>query len=142
MYCVIVCLGTHLELQQTLKMHFVLNTTADNLNIFKHDNLAKLFSLNISADNKFFLNRAFKGLYQLPCHSSKVVFILNEYLNKYFFILSLGTHLELKQTLKFASHKNQVLLITCAKIEPFEELFWHRSDSMKVVLIANEYLNI
>ena len=68
-----------MELQQTLKTHF---------------------ALILSAYNKFYLNRAFKGLYWLGCDSSKAVLILNEYLNMYCVIVSLGTHLELQQTLK------------------------------------------
>ena len=75
------------------------------------------FALNLSAYNKFYLNRAFKGLYWLPCDSSKVVYILNEYLPMYCVIVSLGTHLELKKTLK--SHFAQ-------KPSPFNNLFLNR----------------
>ena len=80
-------------------------------------NLELHFALNLSACNKFYLNRAFKGLYWLPCDSSKVVYILNEYLPMYCVIVSLGTHLELKKTLK--SHFAQ-------KPSPFNNLFLNR----------------
>ena len=102
---------THLELKKTLKMHF---------------------ALNLSADNKFYLNRAFKGLYWLPCGSSKVVYILNEYLNMSCVIVSQGTHLELKQTLKshFAQKPSPFNNLFLNQV--FKELFWHGSDFGKV----------
>ena len=43
----------------------------------------------LSAENKFYLNRAFKGLFWLQSESSKVVLILHEYLNIYCIIISL-----------------------------------------------------
>ena len=50
----------HLEIQKTLKTQF---------------------ALNLSAYNKFYLNRAFKGLLSLRSDSNKVVLFLHEYLN-------------------------------------------------------------
>ena len=110
-----------MELQQTLKTHF---------------------ALNLSANNMFYLNRAFNGLFWLRCDSSKVVLTLNEYLNIYCVIIILkdlfGAETNFKKSL-------------CAKLSPFnnlclnrafKKLFWHRSDSSKVILIQNEYLNI
>ena len=74
---------THLELQQTLKTHF---------------------PLNLIAYNKFYLNRAFKGLYWLRCDSTKVVLILIEYLNIYCVIISLrdsfGAQTNLKKSFR------------------------------------------
>ena len=55
-------------MQQTLKTHF---------------------ALNLSAHNKFYLNRAFIGLFWLRSDSSKVVLILHEYWNIYCIIVSL-----------------------------------------------------
>ena len=74
---------THLDLQKTLKTYF---------------------ALNLSAYNKFYLTRAFKGLYWLRCDSSKVVLILNEYLNMYCIIINLrdsfGVQTNLKNSLR------------------------------------------
>ena len=57
-----------------------------------------------SAYNKFYLNREFKGLYWLRCHSSKTILTLNEYLNIYCVIISLrdsfGGSKNLKKSLR------------------------------------------
>ena len=72
-----------MDLQKTLKTHFV---------------------LNLSAYSKFYVNPGFKGLYWLRCDSSKVVLILNEYLNIYFVIISFrdsfGALTNLKKSLR------------------------------------------
>ena len=76
-------MGTHLELQQTLKTHF---------------------ALNLSAYNKLYVNRAFKGLSCLWCDSSNVVLMLNEYLKIYYVIISLresfGAQTKLKKSIR------------------------------------------
>ena len=104
--------------------------------------LRKNFALNLSTYNKFYLNRAFKGLYSLRCDSSKVVLILNKYLNIYCVIIclrgSFGAQTNLK---KFFAQKLSPFNSLCVNRD-FKGLFLHRSDSSKVVLIPNEYLNI
>ena len=47
------------------------------------------FALNLNADNKFYLNGAFKGFLWLRSDSSKVVLSLHEYLNINCIIISL-----------------------------------------------------
>ena len=92
------------------------------------------FALNISAYNKFYLNRGFKGLLWLWSHSSRVVLILYEYFNINCIIISL----------------RDSFWATREKLSPFDKLclnrgfegfFWSRSDSSKVVLIPNVYFN-
>ena len=111
----------HLERKQSLKTHF---------------------PLNLIAYNKFYLNRAFKGLYWLRCDSTKVVLILIEYLNIYCVIISLrdsfGAQTNLKRSLrqKLSPFKN------LCQNRAFKGVFGHRNDNCEVVLIPNEYLNI
>ena len=100
------------------------------------------FAFNLSADNKFYLDRAFKGLYYLPCDSSKVVYIINEYLNMYCVIVSLGNHLELEQTLKRHFALNTSAYNKLYLNRAFKGFYWLRCDSSKVFFILNEYLNI
>ena len=52
-------------------------------------NLKTHFALNLSAYNKFYVNRASKGLCWLRWDPRKVVLILNEHLNKDYDIISL-----------------------------------------------------
>ena len=72
-----------MELQHTLKTHF---------------------AVNLSAYNKFYLNRAFKGLYWLRCDSSKVVLFLNTYLKIYCVIISLRDSFGAQKILKKSHH--------------------------------------
>ena len=108
-------LGTHLEIQHTLK-----NDVA----------------LNLSAHNKFHVNRAFKGLFRLRCDSSKVVLFLNKYLNIYCVIISLrdsfGAQTNLKKSLrqKLSPFKN------LCQNRAFKGLFWHRRGSSKVYFLS------
>ena len=71
-----------MELQHTLKTHV---------------------ALNLIAYNKFYVNRAFIELSWLRCDPSKVVLILNEYLNKDYDIISLrylfGAQTNLKKSI-------------------------------------------
>ena len=76
-------LGIHLEIQQTLKTHF---------------------ALNLSAYNKFYLNKAFNGLFWLQSDSSKVVLNLHEYLNIYCIIISLRDSFLAPTSLKNSLH--------------------------------------
>ena len=108
-------------MQQTLKTHF---------------------ALNLSAYNKFNLNRAFKGLFWLQSDSSKVVLIQQEYLNVYCSIISLRDSFwaptSLKKSLRVKLSPFDKLCLNRA----FKGLFWFRSDTRKAVLIIHEYLNI
>ena len=61
------------------------------------------FALNLNACNKFYLNRAFKGLSWLRSDSSKVVLILHVYLNTYCIIISLRDSFSAP-----TSHKNSL----------------------------------
>ena len=110
-----------MELQKTLKTHFV---------------------LNLSAFNKFYLSVAFSGLFWLRSDSCKVVLIINEYLNIYCTIISLRDALELKKTLKTHFAKKLSPFNNLCLNRAFKELFLHKSDSSKVVLNPNEYSNI
>ena len=73
-----------MKLQQTLKTHV---------------------ALNLCAYNKFYLNRAFQGLYWFRCDSIKVVLFLNQYFNIYCVIISPRDAFGAQKNLKISLRK-------------------------------------
>ena len=94
------------------------------------------FALNLSAYNKFYLNRAFKGLYWLRCDSSKIVLTLNEYLNIYCVIISLRDSFRAQTNLKKSLRQKLSPFKNLCQNRAFKGLFWHRRGSSKVYFLS------
>ena len=79
-------------------------------------NLKIHFAQNLSAYDEFYPSRAFKGLFGLRSDTSKVVFILNKYLNIYCIIISLKDSFGAITRLKNSRHaKTKSFLVVLPK---------------------------
>ena len=100
------------------------------------------FVLKLSLYNKFCLNRGFEGLFWLRSYPSKAVLIPNVYLHIYCIIRSLMDSLGAQQALKTHFALKQIHYKYFCRNWAFHWIFWFWSDSSKVFLIPNVYLNI